>query len=194
MPVQILFPTPIYVHDFIGEELASIQNELTRAMPAIRSTKELSTAGGLVETTFKFGQEYVNDIDKHDLKIFNEAVNKIVHTYAYSINYDGPILKLDGAWTNFFNKGHFYFEHQHLAVRLSGVYYYATNGADGNITFQNPNPHMFFGSFPGDGMDEGSMVYPPKVGRLILWPAWLMHRVEINQTDNERISIGINYK
>ena len=193
MPVQSLFPTPIFIHDFEGTELTAIQAELTAAMPAIRSTKELSTAGGLVETTFKFAEGYVNDIVKHDLKIFHELVDNIVHTYAYNIGYKGNYLKLDGAWTNFFNKGHFYYEHQHLLVKVAGVYYYSTNGADGNLTLQNPTPHMSFGSWPSDGMDEVSMTYPPKVGRLILWPAWLVHRVGLNQTDSERISIGINY-
>ena len=194
MPAQLLFPTPIFIHDFEGAELDAIQAEITAAMPAIRATKELSTAGGLVETTFKFGEEYVNDIVKHDLKTFYQSVDKVIHTYAVNINYKGPYLKLDAAWTNFFSKGHFYYEHQHLSVKVAGVYYYATNGVDGNVELHNPNPHVGTGLWPADGLDEGSMIYPPKVGRLILWPAWLMHRVGLNQTDSERISIGINYK
>jgi uncharacterized protein (TIGR02466 family) len=194
MPLQLLFSTPIFVHDFTGDQLTAIQKELDQAMPEIRKNKKLTTAGGLVETTFTFGEEHINDIEKYNLKIFETSITEKVHEYAYSMQYAGKILRLDGSWTNFFNKGYFYFDHQHLDVKLSAVYYYATTETDGNIIFQNPNPYMFNNIFPGDGITDGNMVYSPKVGRLLLWPAWLIHRVDTNLTDSERISIGVNYK
>jgi len=37
-----------------------------------------------------------------------------------------------------------------------------------------------------------AMVIPPVTGDLLIFPSWLLHRVNMSQSDDERISIAFN--
>ena len=37
-----------------------------------------------------------------------------------------------------------------------------------------------------------AMVIPPVTGDLLIFPSWLLHRVNISQSDEDRISIAMN--
>ena len=192
--IERLFSTPIFIHDFEPGAVYKIHSEIEQALPKIQEQKSKSLDAGSVVSTFKFNSdEFAGDIDRFDLKILKEALTEAAHAYAYSIGYKGSYLKLDGSWFNFFEPGDFYYDHIHPGVKVAGVYYYKTTGVDGNIRFTNPNPHMHFGNWPADGLEEECIYYPPKVGRVMLWPAWMSHRVEINQGSADRISIGVNF-
>mgnify|MGYP003704826005 FL=1 len=38
------------------------------------------------------------------------------------------------------------------------------------------------------------MSYQPKDGDLLLWPGWLPHEVEINNSEKQRVNIAFNIK
>lgn len=195
MNIVPAFPTPILIHDFADQDLLAIQKEIEYSLPLIRMSSKGQDKPGSANTTFDFShQSHVNDIQKFNLRTLNDMVMKALSAYVYHIQYNGPELNLDGSWISFLNKGDYYHDHNHPGVKVAAVYYYATNGNDGSIRFTNPNPYMFSGQWPADGTSEECIFFPPKVGRLIMFPAWMVHRVEENHTDNERISISINFK
>jgi uncharacterized protein (TIGR02466 family) len=103
-------------------------------------------------------------------------------------NYNAFVL--NDSWFNFSNKGDFQFDHNHGTEKFSGVYYYQTTGVDGDIKFSTPN----IGEKLGMGVSRSvqSVSFTPIVGRMLIFPAYLEHRVEPNKTDNERISITFN--
>jgi hypothetical protein len=37
-----------------------------------------------------------------------------------------------------------------------------------------------------------AMVIPPVTGDLLIFPSWLLHRVNLSQSDEDRISIALN--
>lgn len=192
--IDNVFPTPIFAVDLPLPEREIIHDEIANALPQIRQNKSLSLYTGRIESTFKFSDDgHVNDIVNFNLAKFHSFVTQAIHMFALNLNYKGNILKLDGSWFNFFDKGSFYHEHIHPGVKVAGVYYYKSDGVDGKLRFQNPNPHMYVGNWPADGTDEECIFYPPIEGRLMLWPAWLPHRVEIKKNWGERISIGVNF-
>ena len=83
--------------------------------------------------------------------------------------------------------------HDHAWSDISGVYYYQTNNKDGNIYFIPPTPaytSLCFQKF------AGRWEHTPVVGKLILFPSYLMHAVQTNSTDDTRISLSfsINFK
>ena len=184
--------TPIYTHDFESPELDLIQAEIAQALPNIELDFKQSIDSTPVWTTFRFGQHNVNDIERFKLDQFRKGIGRAVGSFVRQLNYQGPHLRLVGSWTTRYEKGGLHFDHIHPYTRLSGVYYYKTNGHDGNIRFQNPNTHMCFGGFPADGISMEHANYAPRVGRIILFPSWLTHRVDVNTTDNTRISIAFN--
>jgi len=76
---------------------------------------------------------------------------------------------------------------------ISGTYYYQTSGDDGDIVFRTPNPFVELELFPLGGTVDKLYNIKPKVGKIVLFPGWLSHKVESNITDNDRISISFNY-
>ena len=193
--IDLIFPTFVYIHDFTGTDLVRIQSEIELALPKIQQNQQHNGLAGKVDSTFDFtNTKHTNDVVDFKLNFFNECLHNALSDYLASLNYNGNKPSLDGSWFNFFNKDQFYHDHNHPHVKVAGVYFYKTNGVDGKLRFSNPNPNMFFCNFPGDGMSEQFMTYPPIQGRLMLWPSWLIHRVEPNNSDEQRISVGLNFK
>ena len=191
MSLEAWFSTPLFVYNFEGARLDAIQQEVTTAMPGILATKNDSPWGDNVKTTFV--HDGCNDVETFNLHTLKKELFWAVTEYANAIQYPNPDFKLIESWVNFLNNGEFQYDHTHPNCRVSGVYYYDTNGEDGEIRFTNPNPIMQFNGFPSDRMPRSSITYKPKVGRMILFPSWLTHRVNINNTTNQRVSITFNF-
>jgi uncharacterized protein (TIGR02466 family) len=192
MPIEPWFSTPLFVYDFNNDRLESIQHEINSAMPEIKKIKGNSPWGDNVKTTFlKTG---CNDLITFNLTALQKEINWALVEYCREIRYPDPDFQLVESWVNFLDKGEFQYDHTHPNCRVSGIYYYASNGDDGDIRFQNPNALMQFNGFPSDRIARDGITYKPKVGRLILFPSWLIHRVNINNTDHQRISIAFNFQ
>jgi uncharacterized protein (TIGR02466 family) len=185
MLIENWFSTPILYHDFEHRMLEKIQSEIEEVIPTIME-KDLSNPwSDNMLTSFKYSDNDKSDIGDYSLTTLNEQIEKYAKIY-----YPEEKLHVFQSWFNFSYKGHFQFDHSHTGVgngRVSGVYYYKTNGEDGKIEFSTPvnfNPPF----------SSRVVKYKPRVGRLILFPAWLMHKVHINKTESVRISISFNLK
>jgi len=190
MAVEWHFPTPIFVHSFEGTELDEIQTEIKTALPEILKSKHDSPWGDNVTTTFEHAGK--NDILDFKLDKFHSAISKLVDRYTQVIGYPEPNFKLIESWINVCGPGQFQYDHTHSSASISGCYYFATNEVDGKIRFANPNPIIHTGKFPADRISIEAITYAPKVGRILLFPSWLTHRVNVNNTDSDRISIAFN--
>lgn len=89
--------------------------------------------------------------------------------------------------------------HRHPSSVLSGVYYVQTPKDSGNIVFENE--HGFYAyeeltTFSPEARDYYSQhlatAFVPKEGLLIMFPSYLAHAVEINNSKENRISISFN--
>ena len=93
-----------------------------------------------------------------------------------------------------FQKGNYAHIHKHGFSDISGVYYYRTNGSDGDIFFETPVTETGCSKF----WINHSLTFniAPEKGLIILFPGWLSHGVRTNTTDDQRISLSfnINYK
>jgi hypothetical protein len=108
-------------------------------------------------------------------------------------------------WANINRSGHGNEFHSHPGAYWSGVYYVDDGGiaADaslgGELEFMDPRgplpamnaPHLGV-AMPG-GLSAGATErVPPRSGRLVLFPAWMMHQVRPYRGSAERISIAFN--
>lgn len=101
------------------------------------------------------------------------------------------------AWININQKGHFNYAHDHPGSLFSAVYYVKGGPDKGELEFKTPiTAHTYtisnevvqnFNSFTGH-----AMVIPPVTGDLLIFPAWLLHRVNMSRSDEDRISIAFN--
>ncbi len=191
MAVEWYFPTPLFVHTFQDEQLEIIQKEISDRLPTILKEIHTSPWGDNVGTTFERNGK--NDVVTFKLDIFKSAIEAAVQSYATTIGYPQTNFKLIESWFNVCKKNQFQYDHTHSTARISGCYYYQTNEEDGKIRFANPNPIIHIGRFPADELDIEAVTFTPKVGRILLFPGWLAHRVGVNTTDHDRISIAFNF-
>jgi uncharacterized protein (TIGR02466 family) len=108
-------------------------------------------------------------------------------------------------WANINRSGDANEFHSHPGAYWSGVYYVDDGGIDddpslgGELEFMDPRgplpamtaPHLGY-AMPG-GLSAGATErVRPKAGRLVLFPAWMMHQVRPYRGGAERISIALN--
>ena len=78
---------------------------------------------------------------------------------------------------------------------LSSVYYVQAEKNCGKIIFNNPN-QVSRNRFPKDlkktEFSANIQKIDPKEGTLLLFPSYLWHSVEPNETDNDRIIVSFN--
>ena len=108
-------------------------------------------------------------------------------------------------WANINRTGHGNEFHSHPGSYWSGVYYVDDGGVSahpalgGELEFMDPRgpapamyaPHLAF-ALPG-GLSAGTnQTIVPKAGRLVMFPAWLLHQVRPYLGTEQRISIAFN--
>lgn len=93
------------------------------------------------------------------------------------------------SWITSNDKGEYPPFHNHLNADISGVYYYQTNGEDGNIFFVTPTLAMTNSVF---SKLADNFHVKPEVGKLLLFPGWLQHGVATNTSNNNRKSLAFN--
>jgi uncharacterized protein (TIGR02466 family) len=137
--------------------------------------------------------EGCNDLQTYKLDNLTRAVFAGVGMMLKDIGYPlNTPWNLCDSWFNWYGEGDFMFEHLHPERRISGCYYYQTTGADGELKFKNPNPLMQMKQWPADALRDQDYRVEPRIGRLVLFPSWLAHRVSINTSKQTRISIAFN--
>ena len=195
-----LFATPVVISDLpeapaLSVELRKVIAERQKAHPGIQhsnlggwqSTWDMDRWGGAAAIKLlAFGRNLANrsTIDREG--------NPVAVTWRANM------------WANVNKSGHGNEFHSHPGSFWSAVYYVDDGGiaADpalgGELEFMDPRgpgpamyaPHLAFGSA---GLSVGANeTIRPKAGRLVMFPAWLLHQVRPYTGKTERISIAFN--
>lgn len=132
-----------------------------------------------------------------DDKEWTEVVSFIKEFSALMIDdaYHGACgYGLSNVWSTVYPKGAYVPEHVHSNSMLSGVFYAKTPKNCGNIIFKDP-------SWVTKTMVFVRNSYPPNLtnyefeveeGLMILFPAWLPHSTNKNESDEDRIIVSFN--
>lgn len=184
--------TPIYEYTPDVYKVLPIQREIKSKIDTIYKSDKFANPPGWndgVTTNFHVRTCSITD---YELTNLQEYIMNHVHIYLKEINpklldsYDKFII--NRSWFNVTEKNQGQDWHSHSIDEISGCYYYQTSENDGNIEFKSPNPYDEI-LFP---YAKSSRFCIPSVGKIILFPGWLLHRVIANKTDNTRISIAFN--
>ena len=104
-------------------------------------------------------------------------------------------LMLGNFWININQKYDYNRSHDHQNSILSGVYYVDCEGDDvGNFVAERDDTAEFFlGTYKNvSGFTGTSFAITPLTGFAFLMPSWVLHSVEQNLTDRDRISVAFN--
>ena len=182
------YQTPFLERKDFTDEMGNMYNSLEfNHMPNWEAdTHELNLQpfnGNVIEGMPKFGKY----LKRHINHYLDEFGCHKEHKMGSSSSRDYVITQ---AWFTRTSQGQYAHQHGHGENDISGVYYFKTNGGDGNLWFQTPFHHLASNFVFGQLMAE--LEVQPKVGKLLLWPGMLQHGVTSNKTDNTRVSLSFN--
>jgi uncharacterized protein (TIGR02466 family) len=189
-----LFPTPIYLHKGNFNETFLIQKEIEKAWLNIKNDKFEKPYSWEQDVKTNINYRW-NSIKDFELKNLFYYIDNHVKKYWQSVMpTEGKEIFMAHSWFNITTSGGGQEWHAHTDSIISGTYYYKTTGKEGRIGFKNPVPFTKNGLFPAGGRTPEKQYVEVNEGMLILFPGWLDHQVEVNTTNNDRITIAFNYQ
>jgi uncharacterized protein (TIGR02466 family) len=100
------------------------------------------------------------------------------------------------AWANVSPPGAYNKVHFHANCHFSGVYYISLNAPEcGSIYFRDPRVASRMLTLPvsrGTAFTTEQVRLKPEEGRIYIFPGWLEHGVEVNESEQDRVSISFN--
>jgi len=186
---ELHFPTPVYIADI---EHPTLNQELERDIVAWSKKDK-----GITRTNV---QGWHSTTDMHELPEYQKLVSMLLasqKTVYEQEHYESEAV-LGNMWANVNPPGGMNRAHQHPNSLWSGVYYVKAPKNCGHLKIDDPRssaamcrPKQKEGPMPSRLFRETH--YEPKDGRLIMFPAWLMHCVDPNESNENRISVSFNF-
>jgi uncharacterized protein (TIGR02466 family) len=150
-----------------------------------------------------------SDFDKKGVTSFNSEslldnpawgdvvtfIGSFASTMIQSVN-DAPTKPaFINMWTTIYPPGAFVPEHIHSNALLSGVFYAKAPDKCGNLVFKDPASvakTMFIRKIREFPTVDVRHVHEVRTGAMVIFPAWLPHFTEVNESNEDRIIISFN--
>ena len=182
---ELIFPTPIYIHDFKNLTLLDKPKNyiLNYAKKLFVSETCWSTEDNLHTQDAFFD--------------FNLEVKKIIKEIFDDIGIKREEEVITCMWANVSKKLNRHNLHLHPNSFFSGVVYINAPKNSGNIGFKDPRTAselLAFDFEPNSIFEHRTIEVEPVTGRMIIFPSWLYHGTRQGEfSDNEnRISLSFN--
>jgi uncharacterized protein (TIGR02466 family) len=103
-------------------------------------------------------------------------------------------VNISGAWININHPGCYNQVHSHSGAHLSGVYYAKVPENSGNLIMRRGNDSFNLAGIARgvNNFNHTECTVTPLPGLLVLFPAWSDHLIQINRSEEDRISIAFN--
>ena len=185
------FPTPIWHFNLDDRQQLNnkLSQEITTEQQHDRQGQKRSNVLGWHSAT-----------DLHQRESFAEFTNIIdekVLEVATCLHWDLAkiSLEIESCWAIVNGKLASNSVHNHPNSILSGVYYLQTPEHCGVISFCDPRPSAQVLVPPIVEFSPWTLPkisYKPQVGTMLIFPSWLLHGVEMNLSEELRISLSFN--
>ena len=190
MKRELHFPTPIYIFDIKDKSLnTQLEKDVINWMNKDKGISRTNVKGWHSTTDMHTKPEYARLV-----KALYEAQNKIYKEENYESE---PFL--GNMWANVNPPGGYNRAHLHPNCTWSGVYYIKTPEKCGELKLKDPrtgaemsSPKMKKSNTLPERLWR-EVTYIPVAGRCIMFPAWLIHCVEPNDSNDIRISVSFNF-
>jgi uncharacterized protein (TIGR02466 family) len=187
MIIEKFFPTLVY-----GKDVQLDNNKL--AQDIINWSKQDK---GVFKTNHK---GWHSTTDMHKKPEYSPLVTELfrMQKEIYDHEHIDRNAFLGNMWANINPPGGLNNPHLHPNSLFSGVYYVKSQPKSGRLKIYDPRstsqmvmPIRKPGN-PGRDMWRDATL-DPVIGRIIMFPSWLWHSVEENQSDDIRISVSFNF-
>ncbi len=183
-----LFPTFVWKSTVEGEARSIIQRAILDELSTLRA--------GLADV--EPGQVWQSRHGLHALPALAPLVRHVrrgIEQVLAFLCVGIAAFELTGLWLNVAARGGAVRVHNHPNNFLSGVYYVQVHNGANTINFHDPRPQTAIVRPPVTeltGYNTDQVVVPVEEGTLLIFPAWLLHSVDPNQSDRLRISMSFN--
>mgnify|MGYP003136382948 FL=1 len=181
------FPTIIYAEDFKLDINQIAQN-------IIQWSKEDK---GVTKTNVNGWHSETNMHEKPEYKPLVDELFRMVHQ-VFKEEFLDKRAVLGNMWANINYHGGYNKPHVHPNALFSGVYYVKTPPNCGSLICQDPRPGIQ--TCMPTRIEEKipkhlwrDVHLQPQENRAIMFPAWLWHSVQPNESNDIRISISFNF-
>ena len=180
--IENIFSIPVWTHNI----------NITEEHVNYCLNKELNETGVIKSNHGGWQSDYLNTVDFNNLESLFTQLNAKIFETAQSID-TRVKLNIQDAWININRKHHYNEYHIHPLCTLSAVVYLKCNKDSGGIVFNSNSSRQHYPL-----KEYSSMLFQeykkiePEIGKLIIFPAWLNHKVLPNLSETERISIAFN--
>tara|TARA_B100001248_G_scaffold236393_1_gene199760 strand:+ start:73 stop:636 length:564 start_codon:yes stop_codon:yes gene_type:complete len=176
--IHKLFPTYLHCIDNIRISDELLKYCLTRPEGATRSNR------GGKQSLNTNEDSIIKDLIQ---KIIDENIQKVCQFK----------LEIQGYWVNVNSRDSYNVYHSHPGAVLAGVVYLQASEDSGDLVFYHPNAYSIFEEAEAYGKDNDltqhmQMQVKPTTGLCCIFPAHLMHGVEPNKTQDDRVSVSFN--
>jgi len=184
--------TPVWYFDIPIEEVN--YNKVANECYLERSKSE-----GRVQSN-QNGWQSDNIYDTSEIPNISNLI-KTIEMYSKNIFQDYGVkkeinLEIDSSWININFPGSYNTYHIHPNCALSGIYYANAPKNSGSIIMHNNSIMGFINESYLDATNKDTyrtVTYEPINGRVIIFPPWLPHSVETNNSNEDRVSIAFNF-
>jgi uncharacterized protein (TIGR02466 family) len=186
------FPTSIWSFD--GEDNAALNVAL---LQAIYEERARDTAG---MTGRSSSLSWHSQDDLHRRPAFEPLMRQIIRNVSEVIRFqEWDLTRLTpgivNCWAIVHGRHGYNRVHTHPHSYLSGVYYVQAPEGSGDLYFEDPRSAHVMTMPPVLRQTPATfqkVTYPPRAGRMLVFPAWVPHGVEPNLSDGDRVCLSFN--
>ena len=187
MIAEGFFPTLIYAKD-VDLNTDQLANDIVAWSKQDKGVKKTNVKGWHSETNM------------HELPQFKSLVDELfkMQFEVFKEEWLDREPRLGNMWANINPPGGYNRPHIHANSLFSGVYYIKAPANSGKLVCNDPRPGVQTvmptrkkGQPPKHLWREVHL--EPKVNRIIMFPSWLWHYVEPNESNDIRISVSFNF-
>jgi uncharacterized protein (TIGR02466 family) len=191
MKVEEWFSTPIW-YDIFDNISCDQYNAAINYCKNLQNTtpgRDQSNIGG-----WQSEDLYYRNIINTPLQIYFDLLRPPVNQAFQALGVE-RVHALTNIWININQPGSINKEHIHPRSSLSGVFYLTKNNSSIIFSRNHDIPWFHLRNLNSNNRTKHSFYevsYTPQQGQFIIFPSWLTHRVQPNQSDCDRISIAFN--
>jgi len=192
--VADIFPTPLFSYHVADKE--AMNAYLFDFVNKVRKEEGWDEATlATMEETLEHLQSDDQLHHREDAKQFVDLALTATREVLEFLQYKYEDVHITSFWFNVSRPGYSHKNHVHPNNVLSGVYYLKTSPECGAIVFDDPRPQANV-LLPDikelTPFNNHTYAVVPEPGQIVMFPSWLAHRVAINRSDKERISLSFN--
>ncbi len=190
---NLLFPTPVWTINLDNYK------DINEQMYTYIKFNQKNDETGISRSNVKGWHSKDFNLNEKEPQSFISFILPAIEQVMNDMNWEKEkqTAKINNMWAIINTGGSANLRHQHGNSTISGAYYVRAPINSGDIVFYDPRPAPVY-SHPNilnpNLLNAQVNGINPKEGALILFPSYLDHSVNENQSDEERIVISFNIK